>query len=94
MEEAQKNNSFEKLSPEDAFKRTRSDAAHTGAKLALSTLPLAGEIFELFIAAPASKRRDAFLITVYEVLKELRENTRILVSSRLPRMKCSRQLLY
>ena len=69
----QEDSSTEKALLASAFRRTRSDAAHTGIKLALSTLPLAGEIFALLIAAPASKRRDAFLITLYEALKKLEE---------------------
>jgi hypothetical protein len=47
MSDTQDNNSKFDISPEDVFKPTKADAAHSGLKLALSTLPLASDIFEL-----------------------------------------------
>lgn len=71
MTSAEENNAHLEISPEEAFKLTRADALHTGVKAGLSTLPVVGDIFELLIASPASKRRDAFLISLYDGLKRL-----------------------
>lgn len=65
------------FSPEEMLKPTKIDAAHKGVRTALATVPvlggLAAEIFDSLIIAPVSKRRDEFLIIVYEGLKRLEE---------------------
>lgn len=71
MSDSEENHDQLEISPEEVFKLTRADALHTGVKAGLSTLPVVGDIFELLITSPASKRRDAFLISLYESLNRL-----------------------
>lgn len=73
MAHDQNDDSKPEITPEDVFKHHKADAIHTGAKLGLSVIPLASEIFELLIAAPASKRRKEFWIRISEDLKRLEE---------------------
>jgi hypothetical protein len=62
---------------EKQLKPTKSDVGHAITKGALSTIPIVGgsaaEIFSLILEAPISKRRDEFLISIYEELQSLSE---------------------
>lgn len=62
---------------EKQLKPTKSDVGHAITKGALSTIPLVGgsaaEIFSLILEAPISKRRDEFIISIYEELQSISE---------------------
>jgi hypothetical protein len=61
----------------DDLKPTGADAAHTVAKASLSSIPVIGgaaaEIFSAVFAPPLNKRRDKWLISIFDGLKRLEE---------------------
>lgn len=62
---------------ENGLKPTRGDVGHAITKGVLSTIPIVGgsaaEIFSLILEPPITKRRDTFLISIYEELQSLNE---------------------
>jgi hypothetical protein len=58
-------------------KRGAGDYVHTGAKAALSMIPIAGgaaaELFALVLAPPLERRRDTWLENLYQRLKQVEE---------------------
>ena len=66
-----------KPTPREIFKPTKGDAAHSGIKVALSSIPFVGgaisELFSLGMQSPLEKRKDDFIISLDERISELED---------------------
>lgn len=66
-----------KPNPKEILKPTKGDAAHSGIKAALSSIPFVGgsisELFSLGIQSPLEKRKDDFIISLDERVSELED---------------------
>lgn len=66
-----------KPTPREILKPTKGDAAHSGIKAALSSIPFVGgaisELFSLGMQSPLEKRKDDFIISLDERISELED---------------------